>query len=717
MILLKNFIRKNKYPLLILAISMLVYFRWLSFQIVSANDWYYFWSDSLRDLISPSIWLSHYNFGQVSFTLWRYPFDLLAGLIASLGFNSNVGDKLLYFWPLLIFSSLGSYFLAKQILKLELAAFVASVVFCFNSYFLAITGQGHLLISLAGALSTFALLFFIKYFDDKKAWNLLASVLITFLVGAYDLRVMYILVATLALYDFFELVSLKSIKDLTKENLFLFLSAVILFGLLNLYWFLPTFVNGSISENAILNRGLFGDNFWNLIDVLTLHHPFWSGGKINWFVLQAIPYYFYFIPILAFLGAVVYRKNNKIIFFLILALIGIFFAKQSDSPFPQVYLLFYQKVPGFNAFREASKFYLLIIVGYSILIGALAKWIYLNKEIKTISKFLPHILIVIILSLFLLNTKPIISGEIDSLYVSKQIPADYQKIGDYEKSQEGFFNVLWLPGCSRWTYYSNQHPAICAESVSGTTWSKITDFSEVGTSYPKESNLIEIVKKEQLKNILKDSSIKYVVVPTKDLMYGDDLFQYYGQAENYIDYLDQKEFLEKVDIGTETTRVYRNKAFNDFISLDQIGQSDKNKSLNIQHKRVNSSLYKISVSNIAEQQRFKFGQNYDPNWSARLGDFSVISSLFAKDYSSSSIIFQKSDFGLTEFTIDPNKICQNKKCQINSDGSFDIELYLYYKPQSYLWFGLAISAFSLLVILSMLLISLFKKTKRVNEKK
>lgn len=55
-------------------------------------------------------------------------------------------------------------------------------------------------------------------------------------------------------------------------------------------------------------------------------------------------------------------------FFAVLALLGIFLSKQVAPPGGFVYKLLFDHFPGFSAFREASKFYVLIAMSYSVMI-------------------------------------------------------------------------------------------------------------------------------------------------------------------------------------------------------------------------------------------------------------------------------------------------------------------------------------------------------------
>lgn len=64
-----------------------------------------------------------------------------------------------------------------------------------------------------------------------------------------------------------------------------------------------------------------------------------------------------------------------VVFFALLSVIGILLGKQVSEPWGNLYYFLYDHLPGFNAFREASKFYILVVLGYAVGIGALVEWI------------------------------------------------------------------------------------------------------------------------------------------------------------------------------------------------------------------------------------------------------------------------------------------------------------------------------------------------------
>ena len=171
------------------------------------------------------------------------------------------------------------------------------------------------------------------------------------------------------------------------------------------------------------------------------------------------------------LGLYLNRKNKNILFFGTIALLGIFLTKQVAPPFPDTYLWLFENFPGFNAFREASKFYLLIILGFSVLIAGFVDWIWKNLDDKGFQYYAKYASIIIIAGIFLWNTKPIITTEFGTLFVQREKPQEYAIFKDFVLKQDSYFRTLWLPTSSRWSIYTNNHPAVNTVSMINTNWS------------------------------------------------------------------------------------------------------------------------------------------------------------------------------------------------------------------------------------------------------
>jgi hypothetical protein len=165
------------------------------------------------------------------------------------------------------------------------------------------------------------------------------------------------------------------VHSFIKISFLVFLSIIIVF-LLNAYWLLAFGKTGTLTVNSFFSRELFGNEFLNINYAFTLFHPFWTGKRTTEFIIQPIPFTFWLIPLVAFIGLFLQRKKKNILFFGMVALVGIFLTKQVGQPFPNLYPWLYTHFPGFNAFREASKFFFIVALGYSVLIAAFIDWMW-----------------------------------------------------------------------------------------------------------------------------------------------------------------------------------------------------------------------------------------------------------------------------------------------------------------------------------------------------
>lgn len=704
---MKEFLKQHKYVILLTTLSIVVYFRLFSFDIFSSSDWTFAFHDTLRDMMDFTTWTS-YSTGGVNALLWRlfWPNSVLFGLFWYLSLDSNVADKFLIMWVWILLSAFSGYALVKEVTKSEIGAFVGGLVMAFNTYFLSIDTQGHLLLSTASIFGTFALLFFIKSLDRKRTDFGFLTTIFLFLSWVNDLRILYITIWILFFYAlyfvfFMEGLILSDYKKSLKTILIAFLPVGVLL-LLNSFWILPSFFTGSLGDNDILGRSLFGNEFLDITKTLTLFHPFWIHGNIDWFIAQPIPLYFWAIPILAFSGLMLNRADKKIVFFGLISLLWIFLAKQVGQPFQWFYEWMYLHFPGFNAFREATKFYYIIVLWYSMLIGSFVSYVSKNMT----QRILKTAIITAISGLFLYNTLPILSGSIGNLFIQKEIPADYMVFRNFVLKQDGFFRVFWVPRSTRWWVYTDEKPSISSINVLTGEWKGV--FPRNNSMYQSEEDTIMKVFNTPFSDtIFDETSIKYVAVPLEDTKNGDDFFVFYGWAHNsdihnwYIHKLDGISWLKKIDIGTKNLVVYENKNYKDHI-YTQDKQEDPYMNIDshsVDWTSVDSTKYTIHLNHIRWLTYLHFTDKFHPEWKLFGWPFHWFDIFGLKAPQSIDIIHTKSNTNTNVFTLDVESIKKDfPKTYFtqNTDGSIDMDLTLYFWPQSYFYLWLIVSLFTLL---------------------
>lgn len=155
----------------------------------------------------------------------------------------------------------------------------------------------------------------------------------------------------------------------------------------------------------------------------------------------------YIIPMFSF-GVLLFRRNHRqsfVIFFVALAMIGIFLSKGMHSPLGSIYGLLYTKIPGFWMFRNAyGKFTPLIVFSYAVLTAVFFRditEIFCWKRMRYWICYVCMSLIIISMG-FPLFTFP-------ESFLSKEmhlkVPNWYYKAAEYLKAEGKAGNLLFLP--------------------------------------------------------------------------------------------------------------------------------------------------------------------------------------------------------------------------------------------------------------------------------
>lgn len=695
----------KKIPIIFLiVISFISNFAWISsLSILTSGDWLYQQPATLKELVAlPSIWFTT-SIGGINIAGSFYPFELMFGLLAKLGFSFGLIERVVFMWPVLIALPVFSYILIKKNVNNTLAAVIGSLIYSYNTYFSEIK-TGQLTLLMAYGLAPLVFLFYQKALEKKEIKYVLLAAIFGFIVSFYEFRIFYILCIVLFLYFIYHVLFVEKIKTVGKViKVCLIAGVTVLIDLLlNLYWLLPLEKVGALSTNAIFSRSLFGNEFLNINYAITLFHPFWTGYLPSAFIVQNIPSYFWLIPIFAFLGLYLNRKNKNVLFFGIITLLGIFLTKQVAIPFTGVYGWLFAHFPGFNAFREASKFYFLVVFGYSVLIAGFVDWVWKNWGTGKLRILGKYILVFVIAVIFLWNVKPFITGEIGTLFVPREIPADYLVVNNFILKQNDYFRTLWLPTNSRWLVYTNDRPEVSMADVLQANWQGYKQYSQITAK-----EMVNFLHYQYASDLLDMSSIKYVIIPLQDKINADDFFVYYGEPRQYyINDLNQIKYLHKINVGTKNIVVYENENYKPHIYTTS-NQESINKEQDYQtvdFKFINPTEYKIRLTNISKPVYLNFSESYHPDWKIRVGHFKWLDALTKKNYFLPDKFHLENDAGLNSFYIDSSQVCKVENgCVRNKGGSYDINLTLYFMPQSYLYLGLIISGGTLIIVLGYLL--------------
>ncbi len=702
---------------LLLLVAFITHFRWLTFKILTYSDYYYYFRETVTEWFNPGTWSIVSTFGREDPIIWRYPFRLVFGILARSGLEFPVIGFFLSFLPALVVNIVASFLLLSKYLKSQFGVIVGVTVFSFNTYFLSINTQGHFSLTISAGLGVLSLWLFTESLDKHSFIYSLYTSLALFICGFYDMRYLYITVVLLILYVLYEMILNKNFIWFTRSWFYFLMRSVSPFVFLLpllAYWLLLGFNRGSLLSNRIQDRAIFGTEFWSLRDSLLLFHPFWTGGKVEWFVVHNPPLYFWVIPLLVILGLLLGKKNKYNLYFGLVFLFGVFFAKGVNPPFESMYPWLYRNFPGFNAFRDASKFYFPIALGASFLIGSFVDWILNNGKIFPYKKFSAYIVSSVIALIFLINLKPILTGEIETLFVPRKLPNDYIVFKNSLSGQEEYFRTLWVPAFSKWGFYNNNHPKVSTVDITNSDWKRfiVSEGNEVPLSIREE--IAGLFQKSYSDELLDEASIKYVVVPIEDTENDDNFFVYYGKSRKFfIDNLDSVSYLKRIDAGTDKLVVYENTDFKPHIYASLVGGEVGYIPLdNI--RSYGPEQYEINIKGLKERTYVHFSDNYNSGWGIGLGEFNRLESFYHGGNFIDDSFHSRSYGGFNTFLLDPGYIkkwMDPASFHENPDGSLDLKLTIYFRPQRYMYLGLIISASTLALILFYLVFAYVTRKK------
>ncbi len=683
---------------MLIIISIIAHHVWFfNLSPMTAGDWMVDHLEKIQEYFSlPSIWFSDSGFGGLNFGISFWPFIFSAGVLAKLNIDINLIERLVFLWPIAFFIPLSMYFLSYYILRSRTAAFISALVFEFNTYLIILKG-GHLTLLMAITFTPVFLLFFIKTLREKKLLYAVISTFFGFIISFYEFRIFYLVIwlaLFYAIYHLFIIEQIKSFKQLIKLGFFSAIPIVLVI-LLNLYFLLGIYGARVLTSNSVFNQPLFGAWYIKLTKVMMILHFGWTGGTIPPWKIEPIHWQFFLVPVLVFLGFLVSKKNKLVPFFAFLGFLGIFLTKQNTLPFPDVYQWLFDRVPGFNAFRESGKFLTYVSLSYAILIGAFIGWLWQKAKDKKPLMVIASLITILTAILFLWNAKPMITGEFGYLFVERKIPNDYFIVKDFLSKQEEYFRTLWIPLSSRWSFRLNNMPIMSYNTIANADWN--TFFTD---------NKNDLYLRNYSNQLFDLTSVKYVVIPLEDKV-NDDNFFAKGLRKKLISQINKLSYLKKINIRTKEIVVYENKDYRPHIYLTN-NKETIHKNIpyqKIDFKYINPTEYKISLKNISNPVYLNFSESFHPYWKIRVGKFNWFKAIFEKNYFLPDKYHSKNDAILNSFLIDPKLFCKN-----NSDCN--INLTLYFTPQSYVYLGGIISLTTLVGIIGYFILKIGKEIVR-----
>lgn len=724
---MKYFTEKYFTVLSLIIIAIYIHIGYFNFWSVLFDwDWGHWTNLWVKNLLN-FWWWTFVNYNNFWFVNIQLPFNLFMSIWWII-WNYDVATKITFFIPISLLSLISPYALTYFYTKNTKVSFLVSLFFWLNTYI----ATWQIPILFVFALTPLLILFFHKFLNNLNNKDFFIFIFLYFIWICYEIRIMFIVSILLIIYFLFFW-----IENLRNKLLWKYVLIFIIFQLfLNSFWLIPTILSKSTLESiwTMTNRWLFWSFLFNILYSFNLFNQTWTGWIPNQnFIPQSIPFYLWLYPVLIFISALYIKKLNNsskklILYWFVISLLWIILTKQSAEPFVWLYQWLYDNFPWFNLFREASKFFIIILLWYSIILWIFLDFIYKNK--RKLFYFI-WILIILISSII---AKPLITKEIGTLYIAKIEPKEYIKLNDEIIKQDNFFKTLWFPTNPQWAHFDITKPKISMVSIIDNEYK---DFLKTPSVYRNNQSFDSYIFEPISDKLLDISWIKYLAVWLEDNQ--DDFFKsYWSSPDRYYQKLKEFSFLKELKIDwINEVKIFENTWY-----LSPIFTSNelitKNNFENLQYKntdfiQINPSYYKVKI-HLNWDENINLSQKKNINWNLIVWDF-IWYDYFIKKPLLITKNSESLDF-INSWTISKSEIIKyvNEKYWsdlknewypknlwgwkndykyyiLNSDWSIDLNITLYFMPQSYFYIWIIISSTTFILLIWYFLLT-FIKSKR-----
>ena len=191
------------------------------------------------------------------------------------------------------------------------------------------------------------------------------------------------------------------------------------------------------------------------------------------------------------------RYKKEVLGLFIIAIIGIFLSKGTNEPFGFVYDIF-ALIPGFLLFRDPTKFYLLMVITYMLLVPlgllTISSWL----ENKTKYENMVFIFSVVFATYWLCTIYFAVFSHLQGTFRPRDVPKEYMLLQQKIESGSQKKTVLWVPARQRFGFYSKSYPSVNSQDIFGIL---------------PPSSLSAQLESSGGRKLLSDESVGYVVIP------------------------------------------------------------------------------------------------------------------------------------------------------------------------------------------------------------
>lgn len=381
------------------------------------------------------------------------------------------------------------------------------------------------------------------------------------------------------------------------------------------------------------------------------------------------------------------KKNRELkllisylLFLLSLVLVSMF----GFPPLEPIFTAIFAKVPILWVFRNSLKFSLVALIFFSFPLY------FCLVEQKVL-----RVLFIVYLGLMSFYC---VKGDFADIYSFTKIPTVYQNLdAEIGKLPLGTGDrMMAFPAFGdAWLVYSfgymGYHPLIALQN-------RVANFSNDAYGTGQFANIIY----DRIANLAAITSYDFRKYAIKYVMVNHDI-----DYDTY--HLDQKQYDQTVQFFERNfSKVLENESFSIYKIYDET--TDIVSAEQSSTKMINPTKYKITLKNLQSSREVIFNQSFNSSWALYLSGCNettqgIKSSFFQGD--ELKYLFKSDDFWQTHalaneyanaWRIDPVRIKQlfPSNCyHLRPDGSIDVNLTLYFKPQSFYYLGIIIAIFVL----------------------
>lgn len=437
--------------------------------VVTNGDGLYLQPAALR-MAQWGAWISSMSstsvFGGPNFLPLRFIMSVLGQILAAIGGNEQMVNMVLYYLPISIVGPAAIYLFLYRITHDRLAALISSSFYLFNTLYLVYAAAGYPFVAVYSFVPLLFLL--VEHFISVKKFSTGVFMILCFtIINYYAIYLAIIIYPMIIIYGYRRMRragdrqtgSPATVLKVIILSLLFFFSNFFLIVTANLPSIRDSVGISTTSRTLVKPGWLFWDN------VITTYYPFWTGSQPTAFFREAIPWFYWLIPVYVF-GSICFWKRNRVLrFFWIVAVLMAFLAKGPSEPFAWVYEWAFDYLPLFSIFRESSKFWLGTLFAFAVLLAFTISYLK-GSVIKAAGnhKLLGQVmfigLVLPIIMIIMATARPSFTQELGPGYISYSSPAKMTGLNDVLVEKLNYSRVLQVPAASRFVYFSEIHPKI-----------------------------------------------------------------------------------------------------------------------------------------------------------------------------------------------------------------------------------------------------------------